>query len=93
MSCLHLSECSISVRTQNNFDILGGMTLDEWLAEKETSGGRHGTIDMKVIETYEKATKKTMSVKTKWAINCFTKWCEETGDNSRPEDHNQTRYE
>jgi len=74
-----------------NFDNLGGMTLDEWLAEEDTPGGRHATIEKKENKTYEMLrNEKTAVSQTKWAINCFTNWWRE---NCSPEDHDQSWYE
>jgi len=64
-----------------NFDILGGMTLDEWLAEEDTSGTRHAHTKKKERETYEMLRNGKNTVgQTKWAMNCFTNWCEEKPD-------------
>jgi len=46
-----------------NFDILGGMTSDEWLAEENTSGARHATREKKESETYEMLRNKKLSAK------------------------------
>lgn len=60
-----------------NFDILGGMTFDEWLA-KDMNVGRHATIDPKEIEGFEMSRNEKNTVQqTKWAVNCFNNWCQE----------------
>jgi len=55
------------------FYILRGMTLDERLAEQDTSGARRATIEKKESETYEILRNEKNTVRqTKWAMNCFT---------------------
>ena len=76
-----------------NFDVYG-MPINEWVEmdhyrpnystvtgkDIQPGTGRHAVIDLKELEGYEMARNEKNTVQsTKWAMNCFTSWCKETG--------------
>ncbi len=73
-----------------NFDLLSGLSLDEWLKEtdgmekEEKKERRHAEINERDIEYLEKSRNEVATVtQTMWSVRCFQSWCaekKETGD-------------
>ena len=67
-----------------NFDLLGGLTFDEWwetidrMEEKELKKTRHAEKTEAEIEALAKARNEAGTIKqTMWAVRCFQSWCAE----------------
>ena len=62
-----------------NFDILGGLTLDEWLEQDEEEPDvktRHISIGEKELDALEVSHNEAGTVKqTNWSVRCFQSWC------------------
>ncbi len=65
-----------------NFDLLGGLSLDEWLKEmdrmeeKEKKERRHSEINERDIEYLEKSRNEVATIKQlMWSVCCFQSWC------------------
>lgn len=68
-----------------NFDLLGGLTMEEWL-DMECSPGkvthkrRHTEITDGELDQLEKGRSEHNTVKqTKWVVKCFEDWCQSKG--------------
>ncbi len=67
-----------------NFDLLGGLSLDQWLKEmdgmeeEDKKERRHAEINERKTEELEKSRNEAGTVKqTMWAIRCFQTLCAE----------------
>ncbi len=67
-----------------NFDLLGGLSLDEWwkemnrMEEEEKEERRHADINERDTEKLEKSRNKAGTIKqTLWLVRYFQTWCDE----------------
>ena len=64
-----------------NFDLLGGLTLDEWLEQDEeeepdVKTTRHISMGEKELDQLELSRNEAGTVKqTNWSVKCFQTWC------------------
>ena len=61
-----------------NFDLLGGLTLDEWLEQDEEPDvkTRHISIGEKELDELELSRNEAGTVKqTNCSVRCFQTWC------------------